>query len=159
MPSQIHRRAFLAVSALTLPAVAIAKGSSASTLNLADEQFEDNMKQAGSSLKSMRRFMRDVSDPINRKEAAYHANQVTIALANCIAFADQAPIPARSESKYKGDEEQFTQDLQIKLSASVSAANALGRALLLGNEKESLSLYDSLRNERNEGHDEFEDDD
>lgn len=158
MQRALKRRTFLAVGALSLPSIALARGTSSGVSELQPMEFEDLMKQAGRNMKSMRGPMKALDAPGSRDEAAFQANQLTILFAQCIATADQAPIPERSKDKYAGNESQFTTDLRIKLGSAASASVALCRQLLLGNDEEAQSLYDALRIERNEGHDEFEED-
>ncbi len=154
----MERRAFLAAGVVSIPSIALAGGVSSGATNTAGMEFGELMGEAGRQLKSMRTYMRDLDAPGARDEGAFLANQVTILLAQCVMVADQAPIPERSKEKYDGDTERFTKDLRIKLTSAVSAANALGRQLLMGNDKEATSLYGELRKERKEGHDEFEED-
>lgn len=156
MSNTIQRRAFLAVGAISIPSIALAKGITLNSSAKAASQFEDCMMQAGQHLKTMRGLMRNLEAPGARPDAAFYANQVTILLAQCIEHAEQAPIPERSESKYDGNKEQFANDLRIKLTEAVSASNSLARQILMGNDKEATNLYAALRNVRKEGHDEFE---
>ena len=156
----LQRRAFLAAGAAAIPALALATlPATASAALDEDSDFDKGMHQASDALKAMRRLMRDLSSRDSQLEAAMHANAATQGLAKCVEFADQAPVPARSESKYDGDKARFNTDLQIKLTSAVSAANALSRALLMGNTEEATALYDALRTERKEGHNEFEEED
>lgn len=156
MQRNLKRRAFLAASALSIPTIAFARTSASGTIQPGAMEFEDLMKQAGRHLKSMRDPMQSLDAPGSRSDAAFYANQITILLAQCIATADQAPIPERSQAKYAEDKDRFTTDLRIKLGSAASASVALCRQLLLGNDQEANSLYDALRNERKQGHDEFE---
>tara|TARA_R110000868_G_scaffold226872_1_gene479792 strand:- start:323740 stop:324219 length:480 start_codon:yes stop_codon:yes gene_type:complete len=155
MNPTMQRRAFLAVGAISIPSIALARGGQAAINMNQGMEFHELMEQAGKHLKSMRGYMQDLDGAGSRDEAAFLANQVTILLAQCVMVADQAPIPVRSEAKYGGDKERFDKDLRIKLTSAVSAANAMGGALLMGNDEEAVSLYGSLRKERKEGHDEF----
>lgn len=156
MSNPIQRRSFLAAGAISIPSIALAKGINLSAPSTNSSQFEDYMMQAGDHLKTMRGLMRNLDAPGARPDAIYYANQITILLAICIEHADQPPIPERSKDKYNGDKEQFANDMRIKLTSAVSAANSLARQLLLGNDEEATSIYASLRQERKEGHDEFE---
>lgn len=158
MQRALQRRAFLAMGALSLPSIALARGTSSVASEHQAMEFDDLMKQAGRNLKSMRKPMESLNSRGSRDEAAFQANQLTILFAQCIATADQVPIPERSKAKYAGNEAQFTTDLRIKLGSAASASVALCRQLLLENDNEAQSLYDALRMERNEGHDEFEED-
>ncbi|MGJ8637361.1 MAG: hypothetical protein ACSHX5_10995 [Phycisphaerales bacterium] len=154
--ARMQRRAFLAAGAVSIPSLAFAKsGQDGMTAIGGGMRFHDLMGQAGDHLKSMRRYLEDLEAPGARDEAAFLANQITILLAQCVMVAEQESIPVQSEKKYNGDKAQFTKDMRIKLTSAVSACNAMGRQLLLGNDEEAVSLYGNLRKERNEGHDEF----
>lgn len=154
-----NRRAFLATGAIAIPSIALAKGMSVNALTTLDGPFEDNMKQANDHLKSMRGLMRALERPGARADAAYLANQITILMAQCVEHAKDVHIPEASKAKYADNQEQFTTDLRIKMTATISAANSLSRALLMGNDEEANNLYNSLREERKEAHDEFKVDD
>ncbi len=154
MSLTIQRRAFLAAGALSIPSIALAGGSIGR--GAAGLEFHDLMGEAGRHLKSMRGMMSDLDGPGARDDAAFLANQVTILLAQCVMVADQTPIPERSEEKYNGDTELFTNDLRIKLTKGLSESVALCRALLMGDDDEAVSQYGKLRKQRKEGHGEFE---
>lgn len=155
MNTTMQRRAFLAAGAVSIPSIALARTGQMGMGVAGGMKFHDLMEQAGDHLKSMRRYLEDLESPGARDEAAFLANQVTILLAQCVMVADQESIPVQSEEKYDGDMTRFTNDLRIKLTSAVSASNALGRQLLLGNDDEAISLYGNLRKERKEGHNEF----
>jgi hypothetical protein len=155
MSSTIQRRHFLAAGAISIPSIALAKGIGLGTTR-ADTQFADCMMQTGQYLKNMRGFMRNLDAPGARPDTIFYANQVTILLAQCIEHAEQAPIPERSAEKYNGDKEKFATDLRLKLTEAVTAANELTRAALQGDDAEAVAQYNTLRNLRKEGHDEFE---
>ncbi|MBO6513241.1 MAG: hypothetical protein JJ974_04675 [Phycisphaerales bacterium] len=155
MSTEMQRRAFLAAGAVSIPSIALARTGQVGMEADRGMQFHKLMGQSGDHLKSMRRYLRDLEAPGARAEAAFLANQVTILLAQCVMVADQESIPVQSVEKYDGDKERFVTDMQIKLMSAVSASNALGRQLLLGNDEEAISIYGDLRRERNEGHDEF----
>ncbi len=159
MTHTLQRRAFLAATAAALPVLTLSTTQARAFAPTDHSDFENNMDKAGDALKAMRSPMRDLDNDDARHEAAMLANTVTIALAQCVKFAHQAPIPVRSESKYDGDTDRFATDLRIKLTEAVSAANALSRQLLMGNTEEAQNLYASLRQARKEGHDEFEEED
>jgi hypothetical protein len=157
--SNIQRRHFLATGAIAIPSIAIAKGITLDATRLdsqLDTQFADCMMQTGQHLKTMRGFMRNLDAPGARPDTIFYANQVTILLAQCIEHAEQAPIPERSKGEYKGDTERFANDLRLKLTQAVAAANALTQAALEGDDAEAAAQYNALRNLRKEGHDEFE---
>lgn len=122
-------------------------------------EFHELMEQAGKHLKSMRKHLENLDSPGARDDAAFLANQVTILLAQCVMVADQAPIPEQSDEKYAGDKERFDNDLRIKLTYAVTGSAELGRALLMGEDDDAISLYGKLRKHRKEGHGEFKEDD
>lgn len=153
--ARMQRRAFLAAGAVSIPSIAMARTGQMALETNEGMKFHKLMGQAGDHLKSMRRYLEDLEAPGARDDAAFLSNQVTILLAQCVMVADQESIPVQSEAKYDGDTARFTTDMRIKLTSAVSAANAMGRQLLLGNDEEAISLYGNLRKERNEGHDEF----
>lgn len=154
-----NRRVFLATGAIAIPSIALAKGIAIKPDAWVHGPFEDNMKQANDHLKTMRGLMRDLTRPGARDDAAFLANQITILMAQCVEHAKDVHIPEASKAKYADNQEQFTTDLRIKMTATISAANALSRALLMGNDEEATNLYNSLRAERKEAHDEFKVDD
>lgn len=159
MSNTMKRRAFLAAGALSIPSIALAKGIGLGSTTSLDGPFEDYMKQADNHLRTMRGLMRALDRPGARDDAAFYANQITILLAQCVQHAEDLKVPEPLKAKYAEDEAQFTKDMRIKLTESVSAANALARQLMLGNDTESSRLYSSLRTSRKEGHDEFKVDD
>lgn len=159
MSSVIQRRAFIAAGAVSIPSLAFAGGASLSGAEGMGLDFHELMEQAGKHLKGMRKHLEDLNTPGARDDAAFLANQVTILLAQCVMVADQAPIPERSEAEYDGDKERFDNDLRIKLTYAVTGAAELGRALLMGDDDEAVSLYGKLRKVRKEGHKEFEEED
>lgn len=157
MSTPIQRRAFLATTALAAaatPSLALA-GARIRTATL-DGQFEDSMMQCGQHLKTMRARMRSLNNPGARADAIFYANQLTFLLAQCLEHAGDVPIPEHSAEKYKGDHDRFVTDLRLRLSESIATANDLTRALLTNNDDEANALYNTLKRERNEGHDEFE---
>ena len=155
----MQRRAFLAAGAVSIPSIALAGGASLVGGRVAGMEFHKLMEQAGKHLKGMRQYLEDLDAPGARDEAAFLANQVTILMAQCVMVADQAPIPERSEEEYDGDKERFDNDLRIKLTYGVTGSAELGRALLMGEDEEAVSLYGKLRKERKEGHNAFKEDD
>lgn len=159
MSNTMKRRAFLAAGAISIPSIALAKGFNLSTTATLHGPFEDNMKQANDHLKTMRGLMRALDRPGAREDAAFYANQITILLAQCVQHAEELKIPDQLKAKYAEDEAQFTKDMRIKLTESISAANALARQIMLANDAEASNLYASLRATRKEGHDEFKVDD
>ncbi|MFK7760139.1 MAG: hypothetical protein AB8C13_09340 [Phycisphaerales bacterium] len=151
----MNRRGLLVAGVVSIPTIALAARVSQPISFEGSMEFHKLMGQAGDHLKSMRKFLGDLEAPGARDEAAFLANQVTILMAQCILVADQESIPSQSESKYDGDKDRFTNDMRIKLTKAVEKSNALGRALLMGDDEEAVSLYGNLRKERKEGHDEF----
>jgi|GEM_PF-2414562 len=159
MTAVINRRSILAAGVVALPSIAIAGGGALSVGSGIGMDFHKLMEQAGKHLKGMRQYLEDLDAPGARDEAAFLANQVTILMAQCVMVADQAPIPERSEEEYDGDKERFDNDLRIKLTYGVTGSAELGRALLMGEDEEAVSLYGKLRKERKEGHNAFKEDD
>jgi hypothetical protein len=159
MNSAVCRRSFLAAGVVSVPSIALAGAGAFTADTNAGLEFHELMEEAGRHLKSMRKHLEDLDSPGARDDAAFLANQVTILLAQCVMVADQAPIPERSEEKYDGDKERFDNDLRIKLTYAVTRSAELGRALLMGEDDEAITLYGNLRKERKEGHKEFEEED
>ncbi len=159
MSNTMKRRAFLAAGAVSIPSLALAKGIRLGSTASLHGPFEDYMKQANDHLKVMRGLMRDLDRPGARDDAAFYANQITILLAQCVQHAEDLKVPEPLKARYAQDEAQYTLDMRIKLTESISAANELARQIMLANDTEANNLYASLRATRKEGHDEFKVDD
>lgn len=159
MTSAIQRRAFIAASTLTVPAIAVAGVSMGNRSAAGAMDFEDLMKQIGRNLKTMRGSMRSLDTVENRDEAAFYANQITILLAQSIEVADQVHVPEQSKAKYADAKSAFTKDLQLALSHSAAASITLTQALITDDQQGAKAAYSKLKMIRNDGHGEFQDDD
>lgn len=156
MTSSLHRRAFIATTAISVPTIALASGIP----NINEQmKFHDLMKQIGRNLKSMRKPMRSLETDAQWSDAAFLANQIALLLTQCIESADQVEIPSQAKDQYAGNKAQFTTDLQLQLAEGVIAATELFKELLNKNKLGAADLYGSLRMIRNDGHSAFQEDD
>ncbi len=157
----VHRRAFLATTAIAIPSLALARGATGGVGAGADahEAFEEAMEQAGDALKAMRGPLRRLDDPAQREQAALLANQIAMHMTQAIANAEGNHIPAQATSAYGQDAARFVKDLRIQITEGASASIALARALWQGDDEAVQTHYDALRSARKQGHDAFKPED
>ena len=163
MTSAVHRRAFLAATTLAVPAVAFA--GVAADVHDADQRviepmkFEDLMKQIGRHLKTMRSPMRSLDTNGAWDDMAFYSNQISILLVQSIEAAEQVHIPIQSKAQYENNEAQFVTDLCLGLAAGAIASIELSKALWRKDEQAAKQFYSQLKQIRNDGHSQFQDDD
>lgn len=145
MPHPTDRRAFLAATALAVPALAVTRVPAATRTTKDDDttDFEHHITSATQALDHLRRPMRAIDDLKNRADAAMLANAITIHLANATKHADQAQPPEHA------DHERSVNDLRLELTRAVSAANALSRQLWLGHTAEPKKIYQDVQSNIN----------
>ncbi len=155
MNNIIHRRAFIAASTFSIPALAMASGSADMNQPM---EFDKMMKQIGRHFKAIRSPMRALASKNQWEEVGFYATEITIMLTQCLPIADQASIPPQAESEYADDKARFTRDLKIELAETAAVTLEFCKALWEQDEPAALEQYNKIGAMRKHAHGEFKED-